>query len=135
MLIPGPILFRRRRDRRPRPPLAPPAPASLALVQASYQPGGQGEPSIRLMFDRAIDASGLVGNQIVIADGSIAGLRFDAMGDVTIIDPQTIEMGLTDIESFAGPDVRLTASAASGIVAVDDGGTWAGVTDLLLPFP
>ena len=26
-------------------------------------------------------------------------------------------------------------AALTGIVAVDDGGTWAGVTDLELPFP
>jgi len=28
----------------------------------------------------------------------------------------------------------MDASAASGIVAVDDGGTWAGVSELGLPF-
>jgi hypothetical protein len=111
--------------------VAPPATA-LSLVQATYQ---SAVPSIRLAFDRAIDVSGLVGTQIVIADGSISGLRFDAQGDVTIINPSTVEIGLVDIEAWAGPDVRLTAGAGSGIVAVDDGGTWAGVTNLLLPFP
>jgi len=31
--------------------------------------------------------------------------------------------------------VRLSAGAANGIVAVDDGGTWAGTTNTELPFP
>jgi hypothetical protein len=30
--------------------------------------------------------------------------------------------------------VTLTATALTGIVAVDDGGTWAGVSELGLPF-
>jgi hypothetical protein len=128
VILPAPPNFRRRRRRPDR--LNPPA--ALTLVQASYQPG---VPSIRLAFDRAIDVSALAGTQIVIADGSINALRYDAQGDVTVINLSTIEIGLVDIESWAGPDVRLTASSASGIVAVDDGGTWAGVTDLLLPFP
>jgi hypothetical protein len=130
MLIPTIPIFRKRHGRE-RPPARV---LPLSLVQATYLSGGEGGPAIRLAFDRAIDVSGLVGTQIVIADGSINGLRYDAQGDLTVIDPQTIEIGLVDIESWAGPDVRLTASAASGIVAADDGGTWAGVTNLMLPF-
>jgi hypothetical protein len=132
LLRPIPLIYRRRAGALKPRGATPPTPAALTLVQATYQPA---VPSIRLKFDRAIDASALAGNQVVVADGPTAGLRFDAMGDLTIIDPQTIEMGLTDIESFTGPDVRLTASAATGIVATDDGGTWPGVTNLLLPFP
>jgi hypothetical protein len=133
MAIPPTIIPARRRIRRKRrPQQSPAAAAALTLVQATYL---SAVPAIRLAFDRAIDVSALVGNQIVVADGPIAGLRFDAQGDVTILNPQTIEIGLTDIEVFAGPDVRLTASPGTGIVAVEGGGTWAGVTDLLLPFP
>jgi hypothetical protein len=126
MLLPPVPRSRRRRGRQKRPA------AVLTLVQASYQ---SAVPSIRLKFDRAVDASGLVGTQVVVADGPVNGLRYDAQGDVTVIDPRTIEIGLVDIESYAGPDVRLTASAGTGIAAVDDGGTWPGVTNLLLPFP
>jgi hypothetical protein len=35
----------------------------------------------------------------------------------------------------SGPGTELTATSATGIVAVDDGGTWAGVSDLSMPFP
>jgi hypothetical protein len=31
--------------------------------------------------------------------------------------------------------VTLTATAETGIVAVDDGGTWAGAVNQTLPFP
>jgi hypothetical protein len=124
LIIPEPKCRRRRRGRQKT--------TALTLLQATYL---SAVPAIRLAFDRAIDVSALAGNQIVVADGSIAGLRFDAQGEVMVIDPRMIEIDLTDVESYAGPDVRLTAGAGTGIVAVDDGGTWAGVTDLLLPFP
>ena len=32
-------------------------------------------------------------------------------------------------------DVKLTATALTGIVAVDNGGTWPGISELPLPFP
>jgi hypothetical protein len=129
---PFPFTFQPRKPftRRVRPAEA--VTAAPALVQATYQ---SAVPSIRLTFDRAVNVPALAGNQIVIADGSINALRYDAQGDVTLINPTTIEIGLTDIEAYAGPDVRMTASAASGIVAVDGGAAWGGVTNLLLPFP
>ena len=37
-------------------------------------------------------------------------------------------------ESPTVSDVELSATASTGIVAVDDGGTWAGITALVLPF-
>ena len=37
--------------------------------------------------------------------------------------------------STSVPDQELTVAADNGIVAVDDGGTWAGCTDLVLPYP
>ena len=39
------------------------------------------------------------------------------------------------VQDWSSGDISLTASAGTGIVAENDGGTWAGVTDLALPFP
>ena len=44
-------------------------------------------------------------------------------------------MSLVEVGPYAGFGHRLTASAATGIVAVDDGGTWAGIVDQSLPYP
>jgi len=70
------------------------------------------------------------------------GFRFgNALAEVRGIlvcwmcDPDAIvEITLVPIGTASGA-LRISATAASGIVAVDDGGTWAGVTDLGLPFP
>jgi hypothetical protein len=49
------------------------------------------------------------------------------------ITPSEVRMAAQIVEAYAGPDVLQAASAVNGIVAVDDGGTWAGVTQLALP--
>ncbi|HEV2296749.1 MAG TPA: hypothetical protein VGR35_23105 [Tepidisphaeraceae bacterium] len=90
--------------------------------------------SVTLTFDRAIDVAGLVGSAIVVEDAG-AGLRFEATGLVTIIDPQTVRIGLGETGPSGTAENTLTASGGTGIVAVDDGGMWAGVTELVLPFP
>ena len=127
MLMLPPTEFRKRRGRpnSARPPFA------LTLVAAMYDPG----TSIRLSFDRPIDVAALVGSQIIVDDGVILGIQYEAQGTATMIDPATVEIGLLDVTGSSVPGVRLTAGAANGIVAVDDGGTWAGVSDVPLPFP
>jgi hypothetical protein len=54
---------------------------------------------------------------------------------VVLVDSITVEIGLVLIGLWAGADVRLTATAPTGIVAEGDGGAWAGAVNLLLPFP
>jgi len=39
------------------------------------------------------------------------------------------------LQSVHHAAIATGATAATGIVAVDDGGTWPGVTGLVLPFP
>jgi hypothetical protein len=46
-----------------------------------------------------------------------------------------VQFSLNRIGSASESGEHLFASATSGIVAVNDGGTWAGVTDLALPYP
>ena len=47
----------------------------------------------------------------------------------------TIEVTLEFASDYFGPGTLLTAGAGTGIVAADDGGAWAGVAGLELPFP
>jgi hypothetical protein len=105
---------------------------ALTLVQATYPTDVVG--SIDLKFDRAINIDGLDGTQIIVKDGVISGLVNDvAFGELR--DPQTVRLYLEGIEDYSIPNELLTATGASGIVAVDDGGTWAGVSELPLPYP
>jgi len=123
------------RPRRPRPmrkaPTPTPPPAALVLVAAEF-----GEATwVRLAFDRAIDVAGLDGAQITIDDGPVTEFRWAATGAATLLGPAVVRIDVALVGPSTAPSTTLTATAASGIVAADDGGTWAGVTNLGLPFP
>ena len=90
--------------------------------------------SVLLNFDRAVDASGLAPAAITLQDGEFAVGSFVGSGPATVVNPTTIRVFLEEIGGPSVSDVELTATAASGIVAVEDGGTWAGVAGLVLPF-
>ncbi|HEV2293361.1 MAG TPA: hypothetical protein VGR35_05865 [Tepidisphaeraceae bacterium] len=119
---------RRRRQVVSSPPVPP---AALVLVAAELDLGG---PWVTLTFDRAIDVAGFVGSAIVVEDET-AVTTFQGIVPATLIGPTAVRIDLSDFDPYSGAGSFLTASAGSGIVAVDDGGTWAGVTELVLPFP
>jgi hypothetical protein len=87
-----------------------------------------------LAFDRAVDVSGLDPAAITVQDGIYAAGLFVGSGPASVINPATIQIFLEQIGSPTVSDVELTATASTGIVAVNDGGMWGGVTDLVLPF-
>jgi hypothetical protein len=125
-------LLYRKRAGVPRPRAAQPSPpvGALTLVAADYDPG----TAVILTFDRAIDIASLDGSVIVIDDGSFQGFRYSATLAAALTAPATVRIELDGIEEFAGPDVRLTAGAGNGIVAVGDGAAWAGVANVAIPF-
>ncbi len=123
---------RRVHRRRKQGASSPPAPAALTLLEAAYDEVAQ---TLRLTFDRAIDVAGLDGGQIVVDDGAITGTRYEAVGPATLDGPAAVVIGLLELGPTEDPGTLLSAGAGNGIVAIDDGGTWAGVTDLALPFP
>ena len=137
MLLPSAPQFRRRRGRAKAQPGAgptPPPPVALVLVSATYQTFD--DPMLFLVFDRAIDIAGFEGSGILVDDGQFRLTLYDALGGLTLDDPQTLRIELTTVgASTVAGEVLLSAAADNGIVAVDDGGTWAGVSDLELPFP
>jgi len=125
MLIPT---FKKYRKRPPRTRgTSSAAPPGLTLVSAAYDGG---DSSVILTFDRAVDISAFDGSAISLVSGTtlFGGTTAALDGDAIV------EITLVPIGSASGP-LRLSATASSGIVAVDDGGTWAGCSDMGLPFP
>lgn len=130
--IPFPSFRKRRGKRRRRPAPAAPAPAALTLIAAAYVESTY----VELTFDRPIDIAALVADQIRVDDGPVSGTLWEGVGaGSTLISPAVVRITLGEFDPSSGTTTVLNATAASGIVAVDDGGTWAGVSDLALPFP
>ena len=125
--------FRERHGQSGRRKQTPPTPpVALVLVSATYDTD---DLSVVLTFDRAVDAAGLDAAAITVDDGVYAAGFFVGSGPATVVNPTTIKVFLEEVGPPTVPDVELSATAATGIVAVDDGGTWGGVTALVLPFP
>ena len=107
--------------------------AALTLVAAEYI--AMDGTFLRLTFDRAVDVAGMVGSQITVDDAINLGERFAATGAVTVESPTRVLVVLDLIGDSTGSGTTLDAGAGNGIVAADDGGTWAGVSELGLPYP
>ena len=60
---------------------------------------------------------------------AVAVAGFVLLAAILAVSPDASEAGRS------GSDTTLTATAGNGIVAVNDGGHWAGVSGLVLPFP
>jgi hypothetical protein len=87
-----------------------------------------------LTFDRAVNASGFVASAVIVNDGSIAPGIWGGVGPAGILGPTQIAVSLERLGDAPFGPVTLSATASTGLVAVDDGGTWAGVTDVGLPY-
>ena len=126
MVIIPPIPARRVRK------TTPPAPAqTLVLVSANYD---ETVPILSLVFDRAIDASGFVASQVIVTDGSFNMSVYGGVGPAIVEAPSRISVALQFLATAPLAPTTLSATASTGLVAVDDGGTWAGVSDVGLPF-
>ena len=123
-----PIRYRQK----PAGPKEQAAPVALTLVSASYDIETE---SVILAFDRAVDAAAYDPAQITLDDGVYAGGLFVGSGPATVVNPTTIQVFLEQVGGPTVSDVELSATALTGIVATDDGGTWGGVTGLVLPYP
>jgi hypothetical protein len=111
---------------------APPAPPqTLVLVSANYD---ENVPVLTLIFDRAIDASAFVASQVIVNDGSLNNGVYGGVGPAMVEGPSRISVALEFLGAAPPAPVTLTATALTGLTAVDDGGTWAGVSELGLPF-
>jgi hypothetical protein len=131
--IAPPLEFPRRRP-RPRRQFGPPPVAPLTLVAASFQYVGPGA-ALTLVFDRAIDITSFVPAAITLQDPSGSGFGFVGTGVVDTPDAQTVVVEMGSTGTAEGTLDVVNATGATGIVAVDDGGTWGGVSGLGLPYP
>jgi hypothetical protein len=128
MIVIPPIPSRYRKHPAPKA-----APAALTLTAATYDSAAM---TLTLQFDRAVNAAGFDGTQVDVFDGTFQLIRMNATGGVTVLDARTVRLGLVNFGDYTDtPDVLLTAPATTGLVAADDGGTWAGVTAVELPIP
>jgi hypothetical protein len=66
---------------------------------------------------------------------SVGGRRGNQGVDALVVDPKTVQVDLANVDTYPGEDDELFADADNGIVAVDDGRTWAGTSGTGLPFP
>ena len=132
MLLPVPLLYPRRRKTKARQATTT-LPAALALVSATYDAGGA---TVTLAFDRAIDVSGYVPDQVLVNDGITAMAELVGEGTATMLDPNTVRLALTNVGPNVGPGVQLSTGGDAGIVAVDPSAQpWVGANGLALPFP
>jgi hypothetical protein len=136
MLLPlTPLVYRKRKNRqRPRRKSAPPAPAELVLESATFVVDDE-LWQLTLTFDRAIALVDFDGAAITVSEDVALGLLLNGVGAVAITSPNTLVVTMVEVGPATGPGVVLNATALSGIVAMDDGGTWGGAVDLGLPFP
>jgi hypothetical protein len=136
MTIP-PTKYPRRRHHRFKPRATTQSPsAALTLIAADFDAGAVPAPTVTLAFDRAIDIAGLDASEITVDDGPGSGSIWQGgAGSATLIDPQTVRLPMSEVGPSGSTETTLTATAASGIRAADDGGTWAGATNVELPFP
>jgi hypothetical protein len=102
------------------------------LVSAAYDPA---DPSLTLVFDRAVDISAYEGTEIHVDDGSFTAETYDGRGAASLPDPSTVRIILVDQGTTGAAAVFLNASNLTGIVAAEGGGVWEGCADLELPFP
>ena len=125
-----PKLRKNDRPARRKATIAPPA-TPPTLVSAAYDEGN----SVTLTFDRAVDVAGVVGSAIRVNDGGgEVDATLNATGAVAVLSPTSVRLGLVHAGPPTGPGMTMTATAGNGIVAVNGGAPWAGVTELTLPF-
>lgn len=124
-----PPVIRRRRNRSPGIP-APVVPGPT-LTAAEYEPGY----NILLTFDRAVNIDDIVPARIIVDDAQYEHSRYvgtsaslESGGTVVMVDL------VAEGPELPPGDATLTAPNNTGIVAVDTGGEWSGVSALVLPF-
>jgi hypothetical protein len=104
----------------------------LTLVSAAYD---KDAPCVDLAFDRAIDIDAMDVTQVIVDDDVFTGSRLVGFETAVLINATTVRVPLNPIDGAMFPDIHLTVGLGNGIVAVDDGGTWGGVSALELPWP
>src|SRR4051812_28431937 len=136
MLTPSAPKFRRH----PAPPKKtaappPPPPVALTLVAAAYD---ESSLILTLTFDRPVNIDAFDGSAVQVGDPTFNHAVYDGTGNAAyLVSPTTVGIYLAQQGDYFGTEVDLMADAFTGIVAVNDGGTWAGTGGgvVFLPYP
>ena len=134
MLLFPPPIFRKRRGHE-RPPNAPPPapPAALVLVAAAYD---ENDAIVFLTFDRPVNVAAFDGSAVFLGDPTFNSTAYAGTSPAYLDAPTVVRVVLTATGPYFNTEVDLNVSGVNGIVAVDDGGTWAGTGGILfLPYP
>jgi len=134
MLLFPPPIFRKRRGHE-RPPNAPPPapPAALVLVAATYD---ENDAILLLTFDRAVDVSAFDGSAVFLGDPTFNSTAYAGTSPAYLDAPTIVRVILTATGPYFNTEVDLNVGAGNGIVAADDGGTWAGTGGVIfVPYP
>ena len=107
-------------------PTPPPVPVPLNLTYAAYDGIGL---TIALSFDRAIDILNLDVSRVQVNDGVFTHSVYRGNGVANLIDANTVQFGLAQIDVSQGDTVLVSAFDDNNIVAADDGVHWLGVSD------
>jgi hypothetical protein len=130
MLLPAPPLYPRKRKPRPKARRAlAPVSAAPVLVSADFV-----DNTLTLMFDRAVDYSGIMPGDVVVMDGT-TGTEWGGTGEITPVGTHAFNMVMLEQGGYGGAGVILDAPTGAGVVSVDGAVAWEGVADLALPFP
>jgi hypothetical protein len=130
MLIIPPPKF--RVNRKPAKIVPKTGPAAVVLQAASYAPG---LAIVTLTFDRPVVLGSVITSSIVVNDPVTQNEQFMGSGPAVAYGANGIQVALIFSGSTSGSQVRMSVGNTNGIAAVNDGGKFAGVSELVLPFP
>ena len=117
---------RGRRRRKPAPAVSP----TPVLVAVWYEQG----LNVTLEFDRAIDTTAFDSTVVRVNDADYGDL-YEGKPFFAQLAPNRVAVSIQLLGSASGVGVRLTVPEGNGIVAASDGAAWAGVVDVVIPFP
>lgn len=90
---------------------------------------------LELTFDRAVNVAGYIAQQLEINDDVDTFRQWKDAIIGSQPTPESVHFTMFISGISMGGVRELTTLGDTGIVAVDNGAGWAGVTDLPLPFP
>ena len=130
LIVPPSRVIKKQPKIKPPPTVAPVPPVVQPLVLQSAQ--FDASNVLKLVFDRAINIDQILLTEFYVNDGVYNHrVMTDGYGPL-LVDPQTVQFYLTAQGTWDVADIELSASDSTGIVAVDDGGTWPGVDGMVI---
>jgi hypothetical protein len=102
----------------------------LSLISATYDTGS----SVTLKFNQPINTSALNGPAISVNDYINGTVFIGTEATPVRIDPFTVQIDLEENGPYAGQTTTLNATNDTRIRTIPGAKSWAGVTDLPLPF-